>query len=217
MKKILICLLSILLLTGCKENERIIKDQNFTSNDTLSKNITMKSAIANEQLILFITNNNKELIDIKISVDFYDKDETIVDNTEDIFSAISHKKEIAIPFEIYKEYEYYKVNLEASPSTYTSHENSLIITEKEDDKNEKMVFKVSNKGDKEIRYIDLTIVYFKNNEVIGVANHMSGQLKPDEDMTFNLEYPYTSDFKVLDYDNYKLYINEACSYNLDEE
>ena len=219
MKKIIFLFLTIILLTGCGPKTQY-KDETFTSKDKLSSNIKIKSSIVQDNLILFITNNNKETVDIKITIDYYDKSEKKIDTNEDIFSAIKAKKEIAIPFGIYKKYEYYKVSIETTKSEYTNYEDSLNISEAQDDKQRQMVFKVTNNGEKAIDYVDLTIIYFKNNNIIGIESDITGNLKPDDTATFKLAYPVTSNLDVLDFDNYKLYINEACTYNkevLDEE
>ena len=213
MKKILICLLMLCLLTGCGKDNTKIKNQDFKAKDPLSENISMKSITVQDNLILFITNNNKESIDMKITVDFYDKSEKVIDTNEDIFSAILNKKEIAIPFGIYEDYEYYKVTIESEKSNYINYEDSIKLSESKDDENQTLLFEVHNKSDKDVGYLDLTVIYYYNDEVIGVDNDFSGTIKAGEKTELEVSYPVSSNMDTLKFNNYKVYINEACTYN----
>lgn len=212
MKKILILLTILVLITGCGKKNNISK-QDFIANDELSKNISMRSAVVKDKILLFLTNDNQETVDIEIKIEYYNDKDKKIGSDEDIYSAILNKKEIALSFMIYEEYEYFKVYLSTKESSYISLENHLGISERQDDENMKMVFNIKNNSDKKIDYLELTIIYYKNDEIIGVESEFGAAIKPNAQGKITLSYPLNDNFQALDFDNYKLYINEACAYN----
>lgn len=212
MKKLLILLTILVLITGCGKKNNISK-QDFIANDELSKNISMRSAVIKDKILLFLTNDNQETVDIEIKIEYYNDKDKKIGSDEDIYSAILHKKEIALSFMIYEEYKYFKVYLNTKESSYISLENHLGISERQDDENMKMVFNIKNNSDKKIDYLELTIIYYKNDEIIGVESEFGAAIKPNSQGKITLSYPLNDNFQALDFDNYKLYINEACAYN----
>ena len=218
MKKITILILTLLFLVGCS-NQKINtrSSQKFISNDELSENLTIESAVSNNKLILFITNNNTEIVDTEIKVEFYDQDDKKVSTEEDIYSAILDKKEIAVVFDIFKNYDYFKVFIETTKSSFKSYEDKITILEQNDTENFNMKFKITNNAEEDIDYLELAIIYYKDDKIVGVESEYKSNIKKGKDITFNLSYPYNSKFELIEYNNFKIYVNEACTYKKDSE
>lgn len=215
--KLFIIIIALFSLTGCKNERLDIKTtQEFIANDSYSENISMESSIVNNSLILFITNNNKETIDIDIKVEFYNKKDKVVSTEEDIFSAILDKKELAVIFDIYKEYEYYKIYLESEKSSFISYEDKITITEDNVPDEYKIDFNILNNAEDVIEYIELAIVFYRDDLIVGFDSNYATNLKSNGNIVIKFAYPHTSDYKPIEYDNYKIYINEACTYNDNE-
>lgn len=213
MKKLLLLLIPLILLTGCKEKEEQIQKQDFDSKDQLSEKIDMRSTVINDTLILFLTNNNEETVDIEIKIDFYNKNDKLVDTAEDIYSAFENKKELALPFIIYEDYKYYKINLSTNKTEYTSHEDKLNITEKKNDQSKVIEFDVKNNAKDKIEYLEITVVYYNNGYIVGVESEYGAGIEPNENTLIKIGYPLDGEYKDIIFDDYKIYINEACSYN----
>lgn len=214
MKKIIIICLLLITLTGCKDerlNQR--NEQEFISEDKLSEKITMESSIINDSLLLFITNNNKTTIDMDIKVEFYNKKDKVVSTEEDIYSAIKDKKELVVIFDIYKEYEYYKVFIESEKSAFISYEDKINITEENNIDNNQINFKITNNAEEAIEYLELAIIYYKENKIVGYDYNFVTNFKKSGTTSIDFSYPYNANYDLVEYDNYKLFINEACTYN----
>lgn len=212
-KKLIILLLLIpLIFTGCKKIDRTISEE-IKTNDKYSKNIEVKSTKLDDTIILFLTNKNNITIDTDITINFYDKKKKLIANSEDTYSAITPKKEIVISFEVFKDYDYYEITLSSQKTKYTNYENDISIAENDNKKEKEITFEINNNSKNTIEYIEIAILFYKNKQLVAHDSKYIFKLKKDKKATIEFIYPYTDEFKELEFDSYKVYTNEACSYN----
>lgn len=208
----IIMIASLLLTTGCKNNNDN-QAKNVKTNDKYSENIEVKTATLDDTLLVTLKNNNQITIDTDIIINYYDKKDKLVSSDEDTYSAITPKKDITISFNIYKNYSYYEIELVSSKTNYTNYENDIKISENNNEEEKSITFNVKNNSKNTIEYIELAILFYKNNKLISYDSEYIFKLAANKEAQIEFLYPYDDNFNVLDFDNYEIKVNEACSYN----
>lgn len=209
---LMITLTTFFLLTGCKKVDRTITEQ-VKTNDKYSENVNIKSTVLDDTIILFIINNNNITIDSNITINFYNKKNKLISSDEDSYSAITPKKEIIVSFNIYKDYDHYEIKLDSQKTKYTNYENDISIVEKNNKNDKTITFNIKNNSKDTIEYLELAILFYKKDKLVYYDSEYVFKLKKDKVANVEFLYPYTDDLNDLEFDTYKVYTNEVCSYN----
>ena len=212
--------MTVLLISGCSVRlNGIKKDTNNTAGGSaikeatnLSKNIKSEGAITQQgKLVVIAKNNNKEVVTLKIEVEFYDSSNTLVKSGEEYLSAVAPGSEVAV--EIYdtpENFDNYKIYTDAEKSTYVK--TYLDKIEIPHNKTEEVVAQVKNNSDETIETMEAAIVYYQGDKIVGYDYDMTSDIKPGRAGNFNFSNPYNKNYDDVSYDNYKIFVNEAYSY-----
>lgn len=237
----LIIVLSIFLFTGCTIKVNIPKSNNKKTNTTtkeeqkkennnksnvvdedkkeqissedLTKNIIETEEIgANGKLILFVENKNDISVSLNVEVEFYN-DAGLIDTAKERLYGVGPKSKIA--FEIYdspEEYTTYKVFITAEDlSSYKCYVDKIDTKDSVEDK--KVTVKVTNNSDDVVDYIKISVVYYKKKKVVGIAEGIVSSLKSGKSDNLNVYTAFDKDYNEVEYDTYKVFVNEAYSYS----
>lgn len=223
MKKKVVSLLTIvfgvLLVSGCAP-----KVPNSTGNNTssgtvnskpteqLEKNIKSSGALTESgKLVVFAKNNNKVSIDLNIEVEFYDESGTLVGSDKESLYSVGAGSEVAVElYDTPSSFAKYEIYTDATVESITkSYADSIEITH---NKTENVVAQVKNNSDDVISAMQVAIVYYQGDKVVGYDYGYESDIKPGRSGNFNFSNPYNSNYDDISYDNYKIFVNEAYSY-----
>ena len=167
--------------------------------------------IRNENIMIG-KNTNNGINDIEIEVEFYDKDDNFLGSSNEDLESVTKNSEFAV--ELYgspENYDHYKVFVEVEESDDYSYTDKLKATS--NDTGEKIVGQIKNTTDDEIEYIEIAIVYYKDKKVVGHSDTLESAVKPGRTANFEFEYPYDNSYDDVEFDTYKVFINEAYTFN----
>lgn len=212
--------MGVLLITGCKVKVPGTKEINNTVNSNtnakveanLSKNITSEGALTQQgRLVVIAKNNNKEVVQLSIEVEFYDSSKTLVKSGKESITAVGAGSEVAV--EIYDtpdNFDSYKIYTDAEKVTYVkSYIDQIEISH---NKTDEVVAQVKNNSSDTISYIEAAIVYYQGDKVVGFDDGIESDIKPGRSGNFNFYNPYNKNYDDVSYDNYKIFVNSAYSY-----
>ena len=223
MKKKLLSLVtiiaSVLLITGCGP----IKRPNSTGVNTasgnvvndsekLEKNITSSASLTEMgKLIVFAKNNNKVDIDLTIEVEFYDENGTLVGSDKQSLYSVGAGSEVAVEmYETPSSFAKYDIYTDATGQTISkSFIKDLEISH---NKTENVVAQVKNNSNETISAMEVAVVYYQGDKVVGYDYGLESDIKPGRSGNFNFSNPYNNNYDDISYDNYKIFVNEAYSY-----
>ena len=220
--KIAFCLIAIILcailLTGCSETEGNNNKNTSTgkkesvSVKDLNENIVISDAVTKKgKLVVFATNNNKVSVDMEIEVEFYDADENLIDSANEQINAVGAQSEIAKEFwGTPEDFDHYKIYVDVKETSKECFVNEL--TSKHNDTGKQITVQVENTTETEIEFIEAAVVYYQGETVVGYDYQLVGDIKPERSANFNLDYPYDKNYKKVNFDSYKVFINEAYNY-----
>lgn len=197
--------------TSSSSNDNVGKvNYDFTGNEN---NVEYKITFSNDgNMIIIARNNNSGVVDIEFEVEFYDKDNNLVGNESSSVDAVSKSSNFALELdEVPESYKSYKVYVDVEETDNESYTNKLKATHK--DNGENIVVQVKNDTGKEIEYIEVAIIYYKDNKVVGYDDSLESEIKSGRSANFEFDYPYNYDtWDEVDFDEYNVFINEAYSY-----
>lgn len=231
MKKIcisLVLLLSILLITtGCDKNEANSSGTNTstgtnTNNSSsgesytpseLSKNITSSGAMtALDKLVVFAKNNNKVPVDMEIEVEFYDKNGTIVGSDSDSLIGVGANSEIATEmWSTPDSFDNYKIYVDVEQTDEKSYLDKVELTH--NNTNKEIAVQVKNNSGDTIESVSVSVVYYKDDKVVGIEDGYESDIKPGRSANFNIDYPYNKNYDKIRFDTYKVFVTEAYSFD----
>lgn len=178
-----------------------------------------KIAILNEdsdqrnRLLLTLKNKNKTTIDVVTEVEFYDEDDKFLGSDKAYLYGFGYNQEAVI--RIYNTptgYAYYKVYFDVDESYYISYVKDMTLTSNNNKADNKIVVQAKNNSDVEIKTVEVVVIFYKNNEVVGYETDYETSISPGRSANLSYYYPYDSSYDTIDFDDYKLYINEAYIY-----
>lgn len=225
-KKIILSLVMIMCLfltSACGSSKSEDEGSNTTSgtNTNSSSNskssseklsVTTSAEVAKSgDLIVYITNDEKTTVDVDVEVEFYDADGKIVGTDEFYLNGI--KSGTTTASEAYNstdDWESYKVYADAEETIYTSYLSE--VSETHNDNKEEIIVQVSNDSEDEINTISASVVFYKGDEVVGISEDSDFDIKSGRTANLTFYYPYDKNYDDLDFDTYKVYINEAYTY-----
>ena len=164
------------------------------------------------KLLVFAKNDTNTVADMDIEVEFYDENGAFVGSDIDYLTAVAPGNEIVVEmyntptkFSTYKVYvnEEETYNIEYLDEIETSHNNN----------GEEIAVQVKNNSSDEIDYITVAVVFYKNGEIVGFSDGIESSIKAGRSGNFNIYYPYDANYDDVEFDDYKVYVTEAYSYN----
>ena len=226
MKKFIICMLtitSIILLAGCSFPGQRINVTNGTNStkeaiESITKsnptdNITTSGAVAeNGRLIVFAKNKNNYAISLDIEVEFYDESGSIIGSGKDSLNGVGAKSDVAVEiYETPESFATYKIYADAVKENYKTFKDELEVVDNNNGEN--IVVQVKNNSSDSIDWISVSVVYYKGDTPVGISDSLESDTKPGRSANFNIYYAYTKDYDEVSFDSYKVFVNEAYSYN----
>lgn len=182
------------------------------SSTELEKNIICNGAVTEKgNLIAFVKNNNDIPVDIDVEAEFYDKDGMIVGSSSyNYYDVVGADTEVAIEFwNTPDEFDNYKIYVDASIISYyyKSYVDSVELIHNNTGKN--IVVQVKNNSGVELDKVEVAVVYYSGDVVVGYNSGSSYDVKTDRSANITLSYPYNRNYKNVYFDSYKVFINEA--------
>lgn len=190
------------------ENE----DLNVEEDDS---NVKYNTYITNDgEMIIIATNNNKNVVDIEFEIEYYDKSNKLVGRGYADISAVSKNSQFALDvYDAPKSYDSYKVYVDVEETDNISYLGKLTATHNNNKDEEEVIVQVKNTTDKEIEYIGVSIVFYKDNKIVGYDDSLDGEIKSGMSANFTFSYPYDESYDTIYFDDYQVFINEAYTYS----
>lgn len=193
-----------------------IESSNTTIDKTMSdieKNISTSAELPEKSnLVVFATNNNSTPIDMEIEVEFYDADGNFLGSSSDDLMAVGAGREVAVEmWNTPANFSTYKIYVDAEKTDVTNYFDQIEMVHNNNGKN--IVVQVKNKSEDTIEFMTVSVVYYNQGKVVGIADGVVSDIKPGRAGNFNIDYPYNSEYEDIKFDDYKVYIAEAYSYN----
>lgn len=179
----------------------------------LKKNIKSSGAVTDlGKLVVFVTNGNDVAVDMEIEVEFYDANGTIIGSDSEDLQAVGAKADIAIDmWSTPKSFDNYKIYVDVKHTTNYSYFDKLKLTHNNNGK--EIAVQVKNNSNDTIEYITVSVVYYQGDKVVGYDDGAQLDIKAGRSGNFTLDFPYNKRYKDVYFDNYKVFITEAYSYN----
>ena len=217
----------VLLLTGCGSNtnsatnvssgkanddnggqQEVVKDAK-----ALAANIESSGALTlHGKLVVFVKNKNEVPVDMEIEVEFYDADNTIVGSDKESLSAVGKNSEIAVDlWDTPDKFDNYKIYVDVEQSDKSCYVDKLDVTHK--DTKDQVAVQAKNNSSDEIDYITVSVVYYKDGKVVGYGDGIQSEIKEGRSANFNIRHDWDKKYNNVKFDEYKVFINEAYSYN----
>ena len=186
-------------------------DNNLTSD--AENNISVDAALAeNGKLIVFVKNNNTVPVDIDIEVEYYDADGKFLGSSSDYLMAVGTGIEGAMEMcETPAVFDNYKIYTDVEISDEIEYFDQVEMTHNNNGQN--VVVQVKNNSEDTIDYITVAVVYYNQGEVVGIEDGIASEVKPGRSGNFTLDFPCDSNYDDVEFDDYKVLVTEAYSYN----
>ncbi|MBR3116774.1 MAG: hypothetical protein IKF36_02740 [Bacilli bacterium] len=208
MKKRLLFLIGfIFLLTGCFDNPEV-----EPTSESLKDNIEVKTEKYLDKELLFLKNNNKKNVSINIEIDYLNDEDTIIYNEAKNILSVSSNSEIVIKVDnVPDDYKDMKIDYDVTiPGYIEDYVDSIEITRT---RGQTVKAEVKNKGDNTINNISLGTVYYKNKKIVGYDEEVILDLKSNAKENVDFFNPMDKNHEFITYDDYKIYINYAYSFD----
>lgn len=230
--KILLLLLIIpIILTGCGKKKEVVVDDTPVVADNISKEKLVINYIErtyNNGLVYLLKNKDEEIDakNITVEAEFWKKgedgaDDILVTTTKKTYDCIEAGSTLAgyTSISTAKDFDYYKVFVDVGDASKIKKKafvksdvlfedaTNLNPTEEElangikADKSIKVVLK--NKSEEKISNIDVAVVFYKDNIIVGYGKKSKQNLAGRTKSTISVLLP------KAEFDSYRIFINEA--------
>lgn len=198
--------------SSVNNNNNNNNNQNVSGSE-LEKNITSSGAVTDlGKLVVFVKNNNKVAVDMEIEVEFYDANGTIVGSDSDDLQAVGANAEIAIDmWSTPSSFDNYKIYVDVEQADEISYFDNVELVHNNNGK--EIAVQIKNNSNDTIEYITASVVYYQGDKVVGYDDSIESDIKSGRSANFTLDFPYNKNYKNVKFDNYKVFITEAYSYN----
>lgn len=219
------CILT--LLTGCREKNKELNETNKTTPTTtrilenskvdVEKVIESDTSInfatyvtTNHDLVVIALNMSNENKDIKITAEFKDAHlNTVARETKVVYSVLPNK-EINVVIDDEHEWATVDVLVTSEESDKISYDNAVKYTHKDTGRN--IELEISNSIEDTVDVVDFSVVFLnKDGELVSVSHSDEMSIEPDAIGTIEIDYPRDERNKKIEFETYKVYLNEAYS------
>ena len=200
---IFILLITISLLTGCEKKE----DKQEIKLD-LDKIKYVQTVTKDNELLLTIKNPYEENINIEVTITYYDTNQDEIDFDYDFVDCVPSGQTAYLGFDLIDDaYSNYKIEIipEINTEMVDKRDNIELKTTKKD---KNIEAEILNKGDETIDIINIIVLYYQNDKIIGYDIGAAVNLENNRIKNIELYPPYQEN-KILEYDKYEIKINEA--------
>ena len=165
------------------------------------------------KLLLFTKNETSKTYDLDIEVEFYDASGKLVGSDNEYVIGIAPGQEAVVQmYSTPEEFDSYKVYIDEKESYYVSAYKDLTITSNDNKKTNEIVIQVKNNSSKTISSVEVGVVFYKNNKVVGFDYDFDTKVNTGRSANLSVYYPYDNNYKDIDFDDFEVYINEAYYY-----
>lgn len=207
MKKILVLIGVLFLMTGCFNNQ----DEDL-STESLKNNIEIKIEKYSGNELLHVKNRNSKNVGINITVNYLNSEDIIINSEAKNILSFSGNGEMVLKIDnVPNEYKEAKIDYDVVvPSYIKDYVEDLDIGYK---RTNTVSAEVKNKSDDTINNISLGIVFYKNKEIVGYDEEVIIDLKGGQTKIVDFFNPMNKEYSFLEYDNFKIYTNYAYSFD----
>ena len=190
---------------------------NSSKNDltpaSLEKNITCSGAITKEgNLIAFIMNSNNVAVEVEVEVEFYDTNGALVGSDKESLNSLASNNEAVVEFwDTPNNFDNYKIYVDAVVSSAISYSDKVTLSH--NNTGREVLVQVTNNSEEEIERVEVAIVYYLNNEVVGYDDDTEYDVKIGRSGNFTFDYPTDKRYNNVSFDSYKVFVNQVYSYN----
>lgn len=177
------------------------------------ENSNVKGVVTKKgNLIVFTKNNKKVPVDMDFEVEFYDENGKIVGSDTDELVAVGAGREVAVEMtNLPKNFKTYKIYVDEEKSEKTEYFNQIEATHNNNGEN--IVVQVKNNSKDVIDNVTVIVVYYNKGEIVGSDEDMVFDVAAGRSGNFTLYYPYDAEYNDIKFDDYKVIVTEAFSYN----
>lgn len=214
MKKVLSLIIGIVFLltiVGCSsktsEEPKTKKIIDYSDKITKSSDGITKT----NKLVTVAKNNSDAVVDLTFKVDFYDEYNTLITSENSSITGVGAGAEVATQINNTPiRFARYEINFEAKTSI---HEKTFYKDIKVTNKKDLIVLtKFKNNSKETIDYISAAIVYYQDGAIVGYDSNTVYNVKSGENGKIDFHQPTDEYYNEVIYDTYKVYVNEAYSY-----
>ena len=214
-KILLLCLVAMMLfVTGCDKGggEATGGNDLYKENEKLTDKIKSEVfQMANGELIAIIKNDNKQIVDLDISVEFYDANNQFITEKEKFTFGVGEGREVAVNFhDVPENFATYKLYADASKTHTVTFFDKVELTHSNNGRN--IIAQVKNNSGTVIDSMKVAVVYYKEGKPIGYDYDLESSVKVDRTANFELDYPTDKNYREIPFDTYKVFLNSAESY-----
>lgn len=207
-KKIILCLLFVLLLSACGKGKEIVDESgNKVSIDNKS-NITINTHEASDGRLLLITrNDNKYNADLEVTFRFLNKYENQISKETKEFKGLPVGKYRVFLIRRPEGTEKYTIDVKSTESKEESLVDNITYTSKND--GECIVMTITNNSEKEIEELTANILYKVGEEILSADTLKEVDIEGNAKMDLCFDLPRNEEFKNIEFDSYEIEITSA--------
>jgi hypothetical protein len=185
-----------------------------------TKNIRYESVKTDQGLVIIFKNNNSQNVSLKVTTAFYDTDNNrLSSESKNIFSFQS-KTESVLTFTYpidsdynIVEYDNFKIKFKVSLNSdliFLSHFKDIAIDDNQGASN--IIADITNRSKKTCEIMLTALYYDSNKKLVGFNEQEIPFLSAGDTETINFDNPYDADYDEIEYDSYKIVLNQAFTY-----
>lgn len=215
---ILLAFVMVLSATACGSDEPTpIKATSTKSSKTSSAKLSKKVKITedaetlNGKVVAIIKNNNTKTVDLDVEVVFYDEDDKLLGSDDTTIYAVPKKSEtVAWFYEVPEDYSKYEITVDVEESRYKGYASDIKI--ESNDTGSKIVAQAEIDTKVDLDSVELITLFYKNDEIVGFDNDYEYDVEAGDTLNMNFNYPYDSNYKTIEYDDFKVLVVSAQKY-----
>lgn len=213
---------SLLLLNSNDKNNNNNDSKNNTSNaenieipPKSKDSITYKEYKIDNQAFLLLKNEDEKEFYTTIIIDYLNSNNEIINtNYLYLFNFLPQKEVVVKIPEIEEEYNKYNIGIDANEELiHKSRYNDIEVIDENKKEMQEISLTVVNKSNEPITYISTGVLFYKGEEFVGYEEQALYNVEANS--STSLEILYTKKvgehYSLIDFDNYKVVINDAYS------
>ena len=195
-----------------EEEEPSQTDNNPTQEPNEENSNVTGVVVPSGDLVVFTKNNKNVAVDMDFEVEFYDENGMIVGSSINYLTAVGAGREVVVEMSnTPKNFSTYKIYVDETESEEIEYFDEIKVVHNNNGK--EIVVQVKNNSQDEIKYMTVMAVYYNQGKVVGIDEDMASEIAKGRSGNFTLDYPYDTEYNDVQFDEYKVYVTEAYSYN----